>query len=316
MQEFRIEVPQYVTRIKTSETRRKKYYLRGEDLPVAIETALAAGDLKWKKDRVYDPLEKDYLIRNARTQDKPNYILISGNEIYARMHERKRMMIVKGIKDSLKPYLSILPSRLDYPVSIEMILHCPPKSANWDLDNLWIYFKCFQDLIVDEGFLPDDNIMYITKSTAITYIPCKNEDDRKMIFIIKPDRRPELTAHNLYDRTVKQVMRSSEKILTVDDGSVYLVVEDNIGKPGTLLIDNEKKEFHISTGKKARLASAVRKALGHVYSHSIQLNCSVAMYEDLYVQIGDAVKEQLIDRGTFVILIVKNDSGNKVLNSA
>ncbi len=316
MQEHRVEIPQYVTRIKMSETRRKKYYMRGEELPQVIEDALASGSLVWKKDRVYDPLEKDYPIRNSRTQDKPNYVLISGNEIYARMHERKRMMIVKGIKDSIRPYLkAALPKKLDSPVSVEMILHCPPKSANWDLDNLWIYFKCFQDLIVDEGFLPDDSIMYITKSTSITYVPCKHEEERKMVFIVRPDRRPELTSHNLYDRTVKQVMRSSEKILKVDDGTVYVIIEDNIGKPGTLLIDNEKKEFHISTGKRGRLNSAVRKALGHVYSHSIQLNCSVAIREELYLQITDAVKEELIDRGSFVILI-SNGAGNQVSDSA
>jgi hypothetical protein len=70
-----------------------------------------------------------------------------------------------------------------------MELHNITGEGNWDLDNLWIYTKCIQDLLVEEGIMPDDNIQFVSKPAAPEFFPISNEEDRKLVFKIYKDER-------------------------------------------------------------------------------------------------------------------------------
>jgi len=100
-----------------------------------------------------------------------------------------RVKIVNGIKDSFRPYLSNVPRFKQFPVKLLCEFHDLPGRADWDLDNKWIYCKVFQDLLVQEGKLPDDNIKFISQAAAMEYYPVDDEQDRKLVFHIITDDR-------------------------------------------------------------------------------------------------------------------------------
>jgi hypothetical protein len=64
-----------------------------------------------------------------------------------------------------------------------------PGKADWDLDNKWIYLKVFQDLLVGEGIIPDDNIKYVSKAASMEFFPVQDEGERKLVFTLKSDTR-------------------------------------------------------------------------------------------------------------------------------
>ena len=61
--------------------------------------------------------------------------------------------------------------------------------ADWDLDNKWIYLKVFQDLIVNEKLIPDDNIKYVSKAASMEFFPVETTEERKLVFTITTDTR-------------------------------------------------------------------------------------------------------------------------------
>jgi hypothetical protein len=71
--------------------------------------------------------------------------------------------------------------------------------GNWDLDNLWIYNKCMQDVLVDTGVLAEDNVMYVTAAAAPEFYPVDNEDDRKLVFKIYKDERDVIKNNTQYN---------------------------------------------------------------------------------------------------------------------
>ena len=64
-----------------------------------------------------------------------------------------------------------------------------PGKADWDLDNKWIYLKVFQDLLVQEKIIVDDNIKYVSKAASMEFFPVKTEEERKLVFTITSDSR-------------------------------------------------------------------------------------------------------------------------------
>ena len=85
------------------------------------------------------------------------------------------------------------------PVRISLKMYDTIRQANWDLDNQWLYNKCFQDLLVKLEIIPDDDIRYVTKSAAPEFVPVDNESQRKLVFTIEPEERDEIIKYKYYD---------------------------------------------------------------------------------------------------------------------
>jgi hypothetical protein len=180
-----IVIPQYITKVALSESRRPVYY---------STTGKRKPPKKLLKDKLYTVDKKGYL-RYRPTGDKkvvgtPKYQKINGQDFYSGFGSHHlRMKIVAGIKNFCRPFIKSLPKITEYPVQFEMELHNITGEGNWDLDNLWIYTKCIQDLLVEEGIMPDDNIQFVSKPAAPEFFPISNEEDRKLVFKIYKDER-------------------------------------------------------------------------------------------------------------------------------
>ncbi len=185
-----IVIPEYITHIPISEKRRAIYYnTSGKRKPPK----------KFLKDKMYMIDKAGYLryrptgdkvIANKKVVGKPKLQKINGQDFYSGFGSHfTRMKIVVGIKNSFKPFINKLEKLTVFPVQFELELYTIIGEANWDLDNLWIYTKCFQDLLVEMGIMPDDNIQYVSKPASPEFFPVKDEKDRKLIFKIYKDNR-------------------------------------------------------------------------------------------------------------------------------
>lgn len=142
------------------------------------------------------------IVRNKRSVGTPKLEQINGQKLYAAtIPPYIRSTMVKQIKESFLPAIAkVKPIESeDFPVKITMCLYRPPLNGDWDLDNLWIYIKCFLDALVSQRIIPDDSIRYISCSPGIEYVPVAREEERKMVFKIHKDSRSEIVKANFYN---------------------------------------------------------------------------------------------------------------------
>lgn len=187
-----IEIPEYITHVELSKTRKARYYRKGQKLPK-----------KYAKFKKYDLkgrlLGEDGapIIANAGVVNKPRELKINGQSLYSgNMNPMVRSKVVNMIKKFFEPFTNVEP--VPFPVRIEADLYCPLASKNWDLDNQWIYHKCFLDSLVRNGVLPDDNVMFVTQAPGFRYFPVDHREDRKLVYRLIPEDRPEILNHGAY----------------------------------------------------------------------------------------------------------------------
>jgi len=191
-----ITIANYIQVAILSQKRRAKYYLKGTELHKRIKSPQFDD-----KGRLLDKSGVP-LVRNVRTVGTPKLEQINGQKIYAAtIPPYIRSKMVKQIKESFIPLVrDQLPiDSKDFPVKITMSLYRPTLAGDWDLDNLWIYNKCFLDVLVSQGIIPDDSIRYISCSPGIDYIPVRTEGERQMIFTIEKDTREEIANAQFYN---------------------------------------------------------------------------------------------------------------------
>tara|TARA_R110002020_G_scaffold208452_6_gene414197 strand:- start:7196 stop:7675 length:480 start_codon:yes stop_codon:yes gene_type:complete len=136
---------------------------------------------------------------------KFKYSKISGQKIFVGMNHHLRGFIVRKMHKYLSDYI---PDDLDIshmtPVKIKLQIHAPSNFENvrmvkgtvrwkppkngfnprWDVDNMWIWGKCFNDTLVEKGVLPDDNIAYVQESGGVEWREVDHLDKRKLVFVI------------------------------------------------------------------------------------------------------------------------------------
>tara|TARA_R110000787_G_scaffold255726_2_gene361073 strand:- start:3135 stop:3635 length:501 start_codon:yes stop_codon:yes gene_type:complete len=147
----------------------------------------------------------NFITHVAKTNTK--YIKINGQRLYTGMNHHLRALIVRRMHRYIQQHI---PNGLDIrdmgPIKLKLELHTvinhgdirmykgelrwrQPKEdykPKWDVDNLWIWIKSFQDTIVEMGLIDDDNCATIPQTGEIEFIPVPTIDDRKLVFIITP----------------------------------------------------------------------------------------------------------------------------------
>ena len=185
-----ITIPEYITRVALSKSRRPVYYsTKGKRKPpkTLLKNPLYVVD---KQGFLRYRPTGDKVVANKKVVGTPKYQKINGQDFYSGFGSQfERIAIVSGIKNFCRPFITKLPILTEFPVQFEMELHTVIGQANWDLDNLWIYTKCIQDLLVETGKMPDDNIQFVTKPAAPEFFPTKTEEERKLVFKIYKDER-------------------------------------------------------------------------------------------------------------------------------
>lgn len=108
------------------------------------------------------------VIKNHKTANKPRYWVPNMQDLYSgKVSGKRRAVYMNKLKDNLRPYVEHLPTLSA--LNLQLKVSLPLSLAKMDISNYWIYIKCFEDLLVEEGKLPNDNKLYVTKAGPIWY---------------------------------------------------------------------------------------------------------------------------------------------------
>lgn len=195
---FRITVNNFSEYISKTQKVRPIPYIKGRcKLPKKYESE----DLyEWRKIKYWGrsiearyekgALEKDFLIANNKSANKPRFVKVNGQEVYnqtggsfnrAFMRDRLHEYFKEHLKD-IKPIEDIEV----YPLSIHIKFYIKDMGKhNIDNDNKWPWRKWLQDTMVEMNIIPDDNLQYINDNRETTYLlPNEDEVEQKMEIIV------------------------------------------------------------------------------------------------------------------------------------
>ena len=194
METIKIEIPNYLRKVKLSEARKKKYYVKGKNEPVAKKYNNTE-HYEWVKFKgqyfLVDVETRERVISNPRAAGTPRFITINGQKIYnGEIDKHVRNKVLSSIKDSFAPYINKLPVITEYPIRIDMEIHDtirePSSNAMWDVDNrAWTYIKAFQDCLTGNKDKAGKkrNRKFVLKINAIIWT-VKTGEDQKIINLL------------------------------------------------------------------------------------------------------------------------------------
>lgn len=200
-----LTIPKYKTKVQISKKRRKRYYKKGKDgwkprdLPTTYQDKLDKGE--WTVNSkgylcVEDGTKK---LANPQAAGTPKYEALSGNSLmtgYGSYHTRNT--VTQKLKEFYAPFVkNQLRTITTFPLIITWDFHTTIGEANWDMDNMFFYWKYLQDVLVDQDIIPDDNIKFITYPPSARLVPVKTWEERKFVFKFYHDERKLI--HNVYN---------------------------------------------------------------------------------------------------------------------
>lgn len=192
---YTLEIPKYITKVKTAEKKRPKYYSsvagrgRVRKLPVRLEKK---GNVRTDSFGFYLDENGERVVANTRTVGKEAFVNINAQVLYVGK-PWQRVAIKEGLEEFFIPYIETLP-KFTGSIIMESEIYTTVGHHKADLDNLgYMYGKVLTDTMVNMGKLKDDSVPYITKPcSSPLFHPVSSEDDRKLVYHFYQDLRPEI----------------------------------------------------------------------------------------------------------------------------
>jgi len=185
----KIEIPNFIEKIKLSEKRRAKYYKKGDKIPKKYQN----NEYDFNKGNLLIDVETgEKIIKNTRTVGTPNLRIITGQSYWQGIHPHIRRKMKKEMSEFFCPFISKLPRvKTDaYPLGIDIDLYDEIEGGtHQDLDNfMLVYRKVIHDVLVDKEkhckkIIQDDSKDFIRKISS-TFYPIEDHKDRKLVIII------------------------------------------------------------------------------------------------------------------------------------
>lgn len=342
-----IEYPDFPEEIQIAAKRRAQHFDQGDVLPRKyLAWDMSSKDMlptplspnyRWKSNtgrkQLWDMRMKQWVIKNPLSASKPRFVTIAGNDIM-RMHEHTWAKIVVILKnffiERLGKYSHTVKITEDgktkethiyeplftitkFPVNISMEIHTFPRFGNWDLSNLWIYNKCFEDAMQEAGVIPNDNIRFITQPGAPKFVPVTREEDRKMIFTINTETDGRILGHLLYQSAMMGVHKepwSETQAQVTRPFNTFRLQTTTHGKAGDLSIESvyikpSKTIMNVNLGKDDKFAE---KGFIRVRNQCFQLNMIPEVSLFTWQSFERQLREIFLNQGIPVIV-----RGNEIL---
>jgi hypothetical protein len=175
-------IPEFITKIKLSDSRRAKYYLQQDKLPKKYQDKSKYEFRKVKTTksfeyRLFSIVADAPVIKNSKVKDKARFKIIKGNDFYSGLNHILRTKIIEAIKEDIITKIELFKvDDEDYPLYIEFI-YCDVILNSQDLDNKrYAYEKATQDLFTTSKVIIDDKVIYINKiSSEFVQVDCENQ---------------------------------------------------------------------------------------------------------------------------------------------
>lgn len=212
-----IEIPKFITKVKLSNKRRRKYYKYRpnkrkkwypRNIPKTYKNKLDDGIYFLdKKGYLREKENNKKILANPQAAGTPKYEVLSGNNFmsgYGSPHIRAKL--VGELKNFYRPFVQEYAKQhgsiTKFPLKVEWDCYTTvEEDPNWDADNLHFYYKYFQDALHESEdpngkkliqLIPEDSVKYIISPPGPRIIPVDNWNERKFIFKLYYDNRKEL----------------------------------------------------------------------------------------------------------------------------
>lgn len=323
MQPIQIDYPNFPDEVQISAKRLPRYFEKGQEIPKKYMYGYKLGPgYSWKgrggeqKMCLWDIEKKAFVVKNPQVASRPRFVPIAGN-VVMRMHTKVQQKVIQTLKalflaalgkhertdlvDGVSiPVYSPLVSIPSFPVRIRMEVHTFPRFGKWDVDNLWIYTKCFQDALVTAGVLPGDDIHYVTASGQVEFFPVPSEAQRKLRFVIEEETDLKKTGHLLYTSRVAtgKLMAPFISPMMSKLHPFFHLETTKAGSPGdvTVFQDDHYTTVQINVGKTSKLVNETM-ALGRVVHQCFQMDKVPMVRTDLYGLLEPLFKSLFLDAG-------------------
>jgi hypothetical protein len=223
-----LTIPEYKTKVKTSNKRRKKYYnkYKGkgvsrsyEDydgatipLPKTYKKKVDDGIWDWTSNGYLVDESGDRVVANPRAAGTPNYESLSGNNFSSGyVQPIVRAKLVTALKDFYRPFVQDQLDAFndeDFPLVVDWECYTTLNRSVFDLSNFWFYYKYLEDCLHEEEdsdgnpvteIMPDDSIEYVTAPARPTLYPVEEWEDRKFVFRFYTDPRKNIINHPFWN---------------------------------------------------------------------------------------------------------------------
>lgn len=193
-----VTIPQYITHVQLAKARKAKYFKKGTATAKKRAAKYKHKMYTWNKQGWLVSPSGERVVANSKSAGTPRFLKINGQQLYSgNMNAMVRSKVVNEIKDFMATYVKDL-EPMKVPIRVESDLYAPLAAKNWDLDNQWIYHKCFLDALVNAGVIPDDNVMFVTQAPAFRFFPVEHKEDRAIVYRLIEEDRPEILEHGAY----------------------------------------------------------------------------------------------------------------------
>jgi hypothetical protein len=186
---IKLVIPQYPEYVQITEGRRPVYYLTGDYSAIRpLPKKYQHVKYIWKKGRLWDAVEKKWLLKNTAFRHKPRYIKINGQGIWdGTISKWNRNKMRDALHAFYKPYIEKLPP-IEVPpryfLHIEYVFYFPfacREEHVWQdyFNHALPYQKTFEDALVEMGKLPSDSPMFV-KGGYTRYVAVDMEGERRL----------------------------------------------------------------------------------------------------------------------------------------
>lgn len=183
-----VHIPNYPSKIKVSEARRARYYIKGKTkkkVPKKYDPTIHPTKFFWdSKGYLIEKSTGERVIANPRSVGTPRYWVVNFQDIWNQnLVHSNRAHIINILKDELRPYIKTVKRITEFPIRFEIFLY--DIEMRVDVSNKGVvYTKVIEDLLVAEGKIPDDNSTYINDTGRCKFVKINKESERKMVIKI------------------------------------------------------------------------------------------------------------------------------------
>jgi len=292
----KIVLPNYPVKIAMSKGRRKKYFTKDDRLPKKYQSKQYEFKVKLGVSRLYDTVEKSYVVKNEKFIDIPRYQSLSYNKISTRL----KIPVLIKLKEWMADYMP-RSLNMDGPLRVTAHVYDWAVPMHKDLDNMHIYYKAFLDLMKQRGMIKDDSKRYITEAGGFIFIPITDKDNRRLEFHIQQDTREIIKTSLMYNLLPKTVIRGKSTGVGL--------VESATEEPGKLLVQTTQMTglshmLLMNFGKTKIIKANADKLFRAVYEHCLNYSTCCTVNKEFYRIHSDRIRRFLLDMGIQVIIKV------------
>ncbi len=174
----------FIPKLQLSKSRRAVYYTLGDHingkLPkkfyiknIPVKNVLSF-DYEWRNSSLFNKKDNCFVIKNSKTVGKPRYWVINGQDIYSgKFSPKSRSGLMIKLHEYFKEIIKDCPKFMIKPnerYRLHLTWFILDSKVYPDPDNLWIYEKVINDVLVKDLSIVIDDSCVFTSGGSKNYV--------------------------------------------------------------------------------------------------------------------------------------------------